>query len=133
MDELTETELFFVLATQHGCQVHDDSLDCDGPVQAAHVISKQTLKRHGHGDKVWDPRNAIGACYKAHRRSDAGLERFPRRVFGPEVFEFAEEVGLSWMLDKLYPRRIDEGWPHGVDWPHDHNWVSPPGLDEGAD
>ena len=101
-DQLSETERFFVVATRAGCQIHDDPLDCDGPVQAAHIIPKQSLKRHGHEDKVWDTRNAVGACYKAHRRSDAGIERFPRRVFTPEVYEFADEVGLGYLLDKLY-------------------------------
>jgi hypothetical protein len=93
---------FWRIVTSRGCQIHDDPLDCEGPVQAAHLIPKQALrKRHLYG-YVWDPRNGIGACYKAHRRSDAALERFPARCISSEAREFAAEVELTWMLERLY-------------------------------
>ena len=74
-------------------------------MQAAHIIPKQSLKRHGHADKVWDPRNGIGACYKAHRRSDAGLARFPVAYLPDKFWEFADEVGLRYLAEKLYGPR----------------------------
>ena len=96
---------FAIAACRDGCQIHDDPLDCEGPVQAAHIIPKQSLKRHGHADKIWDPRNGIGACYKAHRRSDAGLQRFPVAYLPAQFWEFAEEVNLSYLAEKLYGKR----------------------------
>ena len=89
--------------TEQGCDFHDNPADCEMPVQAAHVISQQTLRRHGHADKLWDVRNGVSACYRAHRRSDSGVERFPREKLPAAVFEFADELGLRWVLDRLYP------------------------------
>jgi hypothetical protein len=86
----------------HGCQIHDDPLDCEPPVQAAHVIPKQTLKRHGRAAWLWDTRNGIGACYRAHRRSDAALERFPVEYLPAGFWDFADEVGLRWYAERIY-------------------------------
>ena len=100
----TDAALAWKLAvTENGCDVHDNPVDCELPVQACHLIPKQALRRHGHGDKLWDVRNGIGACYRAHRRSDAGLERFPRAKVPAAAWEFAAEIGLTWMLEALYP------------------------------
>lgn len=105
LDELTETERFKLLVCRGGCQIHADTMNCDGPVQAAHIISKQALKRHGHADKLWDVRNGIAACYRAHRRSDAALARFPATLFSSEFWEFADEVNLRWLVEKQYGRQ----------------------------
>ena len=88
-----ELALAFKLGTiVRGCEVHR-SLRCE-MIQAAHVIPKQALRRRGfEPEVVYDTRNGIGACYAAHRRSDAGLERFPVECFRDETWEFADEVG----------------------------------------
>lgn len=96
---------FKLTVTRQGCQIHDNIADCELPVQAAHIISQQALRRHGHGDKLWDTRNAIGACYRAHRRSDAALERFPVERLSESFWEFADEVGLRWLAEKQYGRK----------------------------
>ena len=102
MPELSPSENFFLTATAKGCRIHDDPMDCEMPVQAAHIIPKQSLKRHGHGDKVWDTRNGLGACYRAHRRSDAALERFPAHLLDDDFWRFADEVGLRYLAERLY-------------------------------
>lgn len=93
--------------TENGCDIHDNPVDCEWPVQACHIIPKQALRKHGFGDRIWDVRNGIGACYKAHRRSDAGIERFPREKLPAAVWEFADELGLRWMVEALYPAALD--------------------------
>lgn len=108
---LTPTELeqalaFKLIVIARGCEVHDDLADCDGPVQAAHVISKQTLRRRGLHQHVYDPRNGIGACYKAHRRSDNAVERFPVDRVPVAAWEFAHELGLDYLLERLYGERV---------------------------
>ncbi len=103
--ELEQALAFKLIVTARGCQVHDDPLDCDGPVQSAHLISKQALRRRKLYEHVYDPRNGLGACYRAHRRSDAGLERFGSHVIPDEAWEFATELGLDWMLERLYGLR----------------------------
>ena len=101
-----ELALAFKLGTiVRGCEVHR-SLRCE-MIQAAHVIPKQALRRRGfEPEVVYDTRNGIGACYAAHRRSDAGLERFPVECFREETWEFADEVGLRWMVERLYGERV---------------------------
>ena len=96
---------FKIQVTRLGCRIHDDPLDCEYPIQAAHIIPKQALKRHGHGDKLWDARNGLGACYRAHRRSDAALERFPLELLSDDFWAFADEVGLRWLAERLYGRK----------------------------
>ncbi len=105
-DEMEQALAFWLIVTGQGCQVHDDPLDCEKPIQAAHLIPKQALRRRGLFEHVYDPRNGIGACYRAHRRSDAGIERFPVAYIPIEAWEFAEELGLDWMLERLYGERV---------------------------
>lgn len=100
--EAEDALTFHLVVTARGCQVHDDPLDCEPPVQACHLIPKQALRRRGLYEAVWDTRNGLGACYKAHRRSDGALERFPAHCISAEARAFADELGLGWMLDKLY-------------------------------
>lgn len=103
--EQTDALAFKLIVTCRGCQIHDDPLDCEPPIQAAHILSKQALRRHGHGDKLWDTRNGLGACYRAHRRSDAALERFPVEHLPDAFWEFADEVGLRYLAEKHYGRK----------------------------
>ena len=92
----------------HGCFWHSDRADCDGPVQGCHVIPQQTLRRHGHRESLWDVRNGVGACERAHRRHDNHQERWPRERLPGYVLEFAEELGLGWYMERFYPRE-EEG------------------------
>jgi len=98
-------EAFKRIVTRNGCQIHDDPLDCEYPIQACHLIPKSALKKRGLKEYFWDPRNALGACYKAHRRSDAGLERFPVERIPDAAWDFATELGLDYMLENLYGKR----------------------------
>lgn len=91
-------------AIMNGCQIHDNPEDCEPPLQACHIISQMTLKRHGLRAYLWDTRNSLGACYRAHRRSDQAHQRFPRDRIPQCAEDFAEEHGLGWKLDKLYPK-----------------------------
>lgn len=90
-----------------GCAIHDDPLDCEPPLQAAHVISKQALKSRGLQDYLWDTRNGLSACYKAHRRSDSAVERFPRSRIPEAAEAFALELGIDYLLDRYYGPRED--------------------------
>lgn len=101
-EEATDALVFHIQVTSRGCQLHDDEDECEEPIQAAHIIPKQTLRRHGHEDKLWDPRNGLGACYKAHRRSDGAVERFPVERIPSEAWEYAREVDLEWWLERVY-------------------------------
>ena len=93
---------FKLVVTKRGCEIHDDTSLCEPPIQAAHLIPQQTLRKEGFSEHLWDPRNGVGACYRAHRRSDAAVERFPVERIPEAAWQFAEELGLTWKLERLY-------------------------------
>lgn len=105
-DELIASLNFKLHFHRQPCAVHDDPLDCEQPMQVAHLIPKQALRRRGLHEFVWDVRNGLSVCYRAHRRSDAGLERFPAERIPEAAWEFADEVGLRWMLERLYGEQV---------------------------
>lgn len=75
----------------------------DGPLQAHHVLTVQALRRYGLAEHVWDARNGLCLCELHHARHHRALERVPRALLPGAVFEFADEVGLGWLLDREYP------------------------------
>lgn len=91
-----------------GCQIHDNPADCDGPLQACHVISQMALKKRHLYAHLWDRRNSVCACLRAHTRSDAGLERFPPERIPAEAWEFAAWLNLTYLLERLYGKRPEE-------------------------
>lgn len=97
---------FAVLHEFGGRCILADLHECHGPLDPAHLISKQTLRKLGLPETVvYDYRNGVAACRKAHRRNDDGLERFPRELLPPSVEEFAKAHGLSYLLCKSYPKK----------------------------
>jgi len=75
---------------------HRDSL------QIHHVIPKRILKVEGHADRLWDPRNSLVLCSSCHARHESALRKVPLALLRPAHFEFAEELGLLWVLDRFY-------------------------------
>jgi hypothetical protein len=98
-----------VLARDGGCVLRNqDEHECEGDVQACHVVPKQRLKRYGFDAQViYDPRSAIAGCEKAHRRNDRAFDRFPIEFLPREVHDFYEELGLRFALERIYPRPAD--------------------------
>jgi len=78
---------------------------CRGSVQGHHAIGKQTLKRLGLRRLLWDRRNRVPVCEHRHEQHTSGYRPIPRELLPASVFEFAEEVGLGWWLDRHYPAR----------------------------
>lgn len=88
----------------HGCQVHGDPRDCDGPVQAHHIILQQHLRKHGLADHVLDTDVGMGVCYLAHRQHHNATRRIPYECVPDAAIRFAYEHGIDWMLDRYYPQ-----------------------------
>jgi hypothetical protein len=98
---------FAVLHEFGGRCILADLHDCDGELDPAHIIPKQTLRKLGLPEVVvFDHRNGVAACRKAHRRNDTGLERFPRELLPPSAFEFAKQHKLEHLIEKLYPDAV---------------------------
>lgn len=79
---------------------------CSGPVQAHHIIGRQTLRRRGLLFETLDVRNRLGVCEFRHEQHTTGYKPIPRDVLPASVFEFAEELGLEWYLDKHYNAEV---------------------------
>ncbi len=78
---------------------------CSGRVQGHHVVAKQALKRRGLVDWLYDTRNRLAVCEKRHMQHESGFRRIPRALVPASAEEFAGELGLDWLLDRVYGRR----------------------------
>ncbi len=81
---------------------------CDGPIDGHHCVSKQALKRRGLFAHLWDRRNRVPVCRFRHEQETSGYKPIPRGLLPASVFEFADELGLRWWVEKHYPASLDE-------------------------
>lgn len=77
--------------------------ECEFPMQAMHVVPKQTLRRRGLGHLVFDPLNAVNGCYRIHRRHDNRIELIPRHLLPARCFAWAEAHNLTAELERAWP------------------------------
>lgn len=91
-----------VIACDGGCIVHGDSGDCEGVLQAHHVVTQQQLRQHGFAALLWDPNNGATVCEKAHERHTKALERIPRDRLPARCLRFAAQHGFESVLDRYY-------------------------------
>jgi hypothetical protein len=81
---------------------HDRALDLQ-TIQGHHIIEQKHLKRHGKQGHLWDIRNGMGLCAYHHQRHTNWTQRVPRELLPPAVYDFADEIGLPWLLDQYHP------------------------------
>lgn len=72
-------------------------------LEGHHVLPQQLLKREGLHGKLWDVRNGLGLCRYHHARHESYAQRVPRDVVPNDAFDFADELGLGWAIDREYP------------------------------
>lgn len=87
--------------------------ECDGPLQAMHVVPKQTLKRRELRHLLWTPENGIAGCERIHRRHDLAVEKIDRALLPQRCIDFARKHGLMDALERHWPSSFD-GVPHRV-------------------
>lgn len=76
--------------------------DCEGDLQAHHVVTQQHLRKRGLSRHAWDRRIGLTVCERGHRRHHSALERIPFNVLPSEVVSFVTELGLDWYLERFY-------------------------------
>lgn len=79
-----------------------EGVECRGPVQGHHVIAKATLRKAGFAASLDDLRNRLPVCEYRHEQHTTSYKTIPRSVLPAAVFEFAEEVGLTWWITRHY-------------------------------
>ena len=72
-------------------------------VDAHHIIPKGTLIRLGFSEHIMDKRNRLAVHRDVHESHHNRSHPLPRAVLPESVFEFADEFGLGWYLDRHYP------------------------------
>jgi hypothetical protein len=78
---------------------------CEAPLQAMHVVSKQTLKRRGLRHLLWDPVNGVAGCYRIHRRHDQAVEKIPRELLPQRCIDWARTHDVFDSLERHWPTR----------------------------
>lgn len=91
-----------VLATDGVCVAAREGSECEGDLQAHHVVTQQQLRRHGLDELLWDPDNGAAVCERHHRRHHSGREPIWRDYLPTRCLAFAERVGLVWLIDRYY-------------------------------
>lgn len=76
-----------------------------GDLQAHHILTQQQLRKHGLKHLLWDTRNGLPLCDRAHDRHHSAHERIPRDLLPAGALQFAEEVGLMHLIERYYPLR----------------------------
>lgn len=54
---------------------------------------------------LYDPRNGLCLDRRCHDRHEMAFEHVPYEAIPQKAIQFARELGLEWVLEKLYPRR----------------------------
>lgn len=74
---------------------------CGGPMQQAHLIPRQLLRRNNL--ELWNQATWIWACANHHGAFDTSRTiRVPRKAIPQSTEEFAKRHGISWYLDRTY-------------------------------
>jgi hypothetical protein len=79
---------------------------CVGPVKGHHALTRQTLRNRGLAEFEWDRRNRVPLCEQAHLSHHTRSQPLSRGLLPASVFQFADELGLGWLLDKVYPEAV---------------------------
>lgn len=78
-----------ICGTWHALEVH-------------HLIPKRLLKTEGHANRLWDTANAMVLCRLCHARHENAFARIPAGRIPHEGWQFAQELGLDWYLERIY-------------------------------
>ena len=76
---------------------------CDGRLDLHHVIYQQTLRKHGHAGLTGDFRNMVVLCRFHHEQHHSRFRPIPAALLPEEAWEFADELGLTWWVERFYP------------------------------
>lgn len=81
------------------CVVCGSRVNVDGH----HIVPAQTLRRHGLHAYLMDKRNRLSVCRDDHEAHHNRSRPILRGLLPAAVSEFADELGLTWYLDRHYP------------------------------
>lgn len=80
-----------------------DDRACEGRMDPAHLIPKQTLKKARCEVDLWDERLWVPACRFHHGQWDNHRFVVPRESLPVDFVGLVGELGLDWYLDRRFP------------------------------
>ena len=86
---------------------------CDGVMDACHIIPKVFLKHIGADSEatrlriMFDTRNGLAGCRAGHNILDGPYCPVTFDQLPDGVIDFAEENGILWRLEKMYPPKAE--------------------------
>jgi hypothetical protein len=98
---MTPQEWKLVTFTRQGfrCAITNKPLSLERD-DAHHLVRKSELRKRGHFDRVWDPRNSLGVRAEVHERHTTGAKRITRDKLPQRAWDFARELdereGTQW-------------------------------------
>jgi hypothetical protein len=84
------------------CQAHRFPTDCEGDLEAHHVITQQQLRHAARHDLLWDPRNGMTVCELAHRRHTRAIQRISIGRLPARCIEFAAAHRFERLISRYY-------------------------------
>jgi hypothetical protein len=60
---------------------------------------------------LYDPRNGICLDRRCHEKHETAFLPVPREAIPAKAWQFTRELGLEWVLDRLYPSDADRSVP----------------------
>jgi len=75
-------------------------------LEGHHVLPQSKIKRVMGSvaiTQLTDLRNHLAVCIRCHARHTSRLEPIPRSALSADAWVFAEELGLTWHVEKSYP------------------------------
>ena len=102
-----DLELAFAQETMEACEHRCAVCGYEGLyLQAHHVIEQKRIRKLGP-EVLWDSRNGLALCFdpapnRCHERHTLAVRRIPLRCLRSENFEFADEHGFAWAIDRFY-------------------------------
>lgn len=108
-EQLRERRLYWKRTTcRNPCAMCGET---DGTkLQGHHVISQQHLRREARARGIdedvllWDERVGMSLCETCHNRHESRFAPVPYEKLTEAHLEFAEEMGLVWLLENCYPK-----------------------------
>jgi 5-methylcytosine-specific restriction endonuclease McrA len=82
----------------------------DRRLEGHHVIPQRYLRplerRLGlePGILLWDPALGMALCRRCHERHELAVVRVPRSALPAAASERAHDLGLDWLIERIYPR-----------------------------
>lgn len=80
----------------------------DDPLEGHHILPQALLRREAGAlgveaeELLWDARNGLPVRRSVHARHTSRKEPIPLAALRPENLEFADALGLRWVLERDY-------------------------------